>query len=36
MGREMTPEERDAALQKAAEQLAHEAVAAQKAARKKG
>ncbi len=34
MGREMTPEERDAALKKAAEQLVGEAVAAQKKARK--
>ena len=35
MGREMTPEERDVALKKAAEQLVNEAVAAQKRARKK-
>jgi hypothetical protein len=31
-GREMTPEERDAALDKVAEQLAEKAVAARKAA----
>jgi hypothetical protein len=36
MGREMTPEERDAALKKAAEQLVDEAMAAQKTARKNG